>query len=46
MQPKLFLSVLEISSLYHGLDVKQAQIGLVFLFPKWSNYDKMERVKI
>lgn len=42
---KLFLSVSEISYHYLGPNNKQAQIGLVFLFPKWSNYDKMERVK-
>ncbi|ADE31282.1 hypothetical protein SSUST3_0980 [Streptococcus suis ST3] len=33
-------------SLYHGLNIKQAQNGLVFLFPKWSIYDRMEGVKI
>lgn len=32
------------SPTYHCLP-KQAQNGLVFLFPKWSNYDKMEGVK-
>lgn len=42
---KLFLSLSEISYHYRGPNNKQAQIGLVFLFPKWSNYDRMERVK-
>lgn len=42
---KLFLSVSEISYHYLGPNIKQAQIELVFLFPKWSNYDKMEGVK-
>lgn len=44
-QQKSFLSVSEISYHFPGLNIKQAQNGLVFLFPKWSNYDKMEGVK-
>ncbi len=43
---KSFSNVLENFSLYHGLNIKQAQNGLVFLFPKWSIYDRMEGVKI
>ncbi|MBS8085989.1 hypothetical protein F6P79_05400 [Streptococcus suis] len=45
-QLKSFSDVLENFSLYHGLNIKQAQNGLVFLFPKWSIYDRMEGVKI
>ncbi|RRR51006.1 hypothetical protein EI999_07065 [Streptococcus suis] len=45
-QLKSFLNVSEISYHYLGPNIKQAQIGLVFLFPKWSNYDRMEGVKI
>lgn len=44
-QLKLFLSVSEISYHYLGPNNKQAQIELVFLFPKWSNYDRIEGVK-
>ncbi|MBO8083090.1 hypothetical protein F6P92_04640 [Streptococcus suis] len=45
-QLKSFSNVLENFSFYHGLNIKQAQNELVFLFPKWSIYDRMEGVKI
>ncbi|MFX3801900.1 hypothetical protein ACJBSG_10840, partial [Streptococcus suis] len=45
-QLKSFSNVLENFSLYHCLNIKQSQKGLVFLFPKWSRYDIMEGVKI